>query len=342
MHIARIVFIALAVIAGISPAGVLAQALEKSKITIAVGGKNLFYYLPLTIAERRGFFKDEGLTVEIVDFPGGAKALQAMVGSSADIVSGAYEHTINMQAKGINIVGIALEGRYSGIVLGVHKNKVTQYKTPKDMKGWKIGVTAPGSSTNMMVSSLLAKDHLPPDAVSIIGVGATAGAVAAMRKGEIDGISNLDPVIARLEASGDIIPVIDTRTAKGMKEVYGGAYHAGCIYAPAEWLKKYPNTAQAVVNAIVRADLWLQTARPEDVVKTVPPEYYGDDPTMYKVALLKNMEGYSPDGLFSMDGAKNVYKVLNSFEPSVQAAKIDLTKTFDNSFAQKALKKYRK
>jgi NitT/TauT family transport system substrate-binding protein len=342
MNIAKKLFLLVFVALGMASCGAMAQAPEKTKITIAVGGKNLFYYLPLTIAEKRGFFKDEGLDVEIVDFPGGARALQAMVGGSADIVSGAYEHTINMQAKGINIVGIALEGRYSGIVLGVHKSKVAQYKSPKDMKGWKIGVTAPGSSTNMMVSSLLSKDGLKPDAVSIIGVGATAGAVAAMRKGDIEGISNLDPVISRLEASGDIIPVVDTRTAKGMKEVYGGAYHAGCIYAPADWVKKFPNTAQAVVNAIVRADLWLQTARPDEVVKTVPADYYGDDQTMYKVALLKNMEGYSPDGLFSMDGAKNVYNVLNSFEPTVQAAKIDLAKTFDNSFVQKALKKYRK
>jgi NitT/TauT family transport system substrate-binding protein len=342
MNIAKKLFLLVFIALGMASCGAMAQPLEKTKITIAVGGKNLFYYLPLTIAEKRGFFKDEALDVEIVDFPGGARALQAMVGGSADIVSGAYEHTINMQAKGINIVGIALEGRYSGIVLGVHKSKIAQYKSPKDLKGWKIGVTAPGSSTNMMVSSLLSKDGLKPDAVSIIGVGTTAGAVAAMRKGDIEGISNLDPVISRLEASGDIIPVVDTRTAKGMKEVYGGAYHAGCIYAPADWVKKYPNTAQAVVNAIVRADLWLQTARPDEVVKTVPAEYYGDDQTMYKVALLKNMEGYSPDGLFSMEGAKNVYNVLNSFEPTVQAAKIDLAKTFDNSFAQKALKKYRK
>jgi sulfonate transport system substrate-binding protein len=342
MRIARSLFLLAFVVLGNAPCGAMAQALEKTKITLAVGGKNLFYYLPLTIAERRGYFKDEGLTVEIVDFPGGAKALQAMVGGSADVVSGAYEHTINMQAKGINIVGIALEGRYSGIVLAVHKNKAAQYKSPKDLKGWKIGVTAPGSSTNMMVSSLLAKEALKPDAVSIIGVGTTAGAVAAMRKGEIDAISNLDPVIARLEAAGDVTTVVDTRTAKGMKEVYGGAYHAGCIYAPLDWVKKNPNTAQAVVNAIVRADLWLQKARPEEVVATVPAEYYGDDPTMYKVALLKNMEGYSPDGLFSLDGAKNVYKVLNTFEPTVQAAKIDLARTFDNSFVQKALKKYKK
>lgn len=326
---------------GMASCGAWAQALEKSKITIAVGGKSLFYYLPLTIAERRGYFRDEGLTAEIVDFPGGARALQAMVGGSADVVSGAYEHTINMQAKGISIVGIALQGRYSGIVLGVNKNRVAQYRSPKDLKGWKIGVTAPGSSTNMMVSSLLARDGLKPDAVSIIGVGATAGAVAAMRKGEIDAISNLDPVIARLEASGDIVATVDTRTAKGMQEVYGGAYHAGCIYAPADWVRKNPQTAQAVVNAMVRAVRWLQTARPDEVVKTVPPEYYGDDPTLYKVALLKNTEGFSPDGLFSAEGARNVFKVLNSFEPTVQAAKIDLAKTYDNAFAQKALKKYR-
>ncbi len=326
---------------GMASCGAWAQVLEKSKITIAVGGKSLFYYLPLTIAERRGYFRDEGLTAEIVDFPGGARALQAMVGGSADVVSGAYEHTINMQAKGISIVGIALQGRYSGIVLGVHKNRVAQYRSPKDLKGWKIGVTAPGSSTNMMVSSLLARDGLKPDAVSIIGVGATAGAVAAMRKGEIDAISNLDPVIARLEASGDIVATVDTRTAKGMQEVYGGAYHAGCIYAPADWVRKNPQTAQAVVNAMVRAVRWLQTARPDEVVKTVPPEYYGDDPTLYKVALLKNTEGFSPDGLFSAEGARNVFKVLNSFEPTVQAAKIDLAKTYDNAFAQKALKKYR-
>ena len=219
MHLIRILLLGVAGALGMAACGAMAQPLEKAKITIAVGGKNLFYYLPLTIAEKKGFFKDEGLTVDIVDFPGGAKALQAMVGGSADVVSGAYEHTINMQAKGINIVGIALEGRYSGIVLGVHKSKAAQYKSPKDLKGWKIGVTAPGSSTNMMVSSLLAKDGLPPDAVSIIGVGATAGAVAAMKKGEIDAISNLDPVIARLEASGDMVTVVDTRTAKGMKDV---------------------------------------------------------------------------------------------------------------------------
>ena len=165
----------------VNPALGYAQAgLEKPKISIAVGGKTLFYYLPLTIAERLGYFKDEGLSVEISDFPGGAKALQAMVGGSVDMVSGSFEHTINMQAKGIAIEAVVLQGRYPAIVLGLKKDKAAGFKSGKDLKGLKIGVTAPGSSTNMFVSNLLAKDGLPPDAVSIIGVGAGASAVAAM------------------------------------------------------------------------------------------------------------------------------------------------------------------
>ena len=80
-----------------APRFVRAQALEKPKTTIAVGGKNLLYYLPLTIAEQRGYFKDEGLDITIVDFAGGARALQAVVGGSADVVSGAFEHTVNLQ-----------------------------------------------------------------------------------------------------------------------------------------------------------------------------------------------------------------------------------------------------
>lgn len=315
------------------------QKLEKSRITIAVGGKSLFYYLPLTIAERLGYFKDEGLTVEIVDFPGGAKALQALLGGSADLVSGAYEHTISMQAKGQAIETVVVQGRYNSIVLGLKKDLAARYKSPKDLKGLKIGVTAPGSSTNMMVSALLAKDGLKPDAVSIIGVGATSGAVAIMNKGEIDGMSNLDPVITQLEVGGDMVTVVDTRTEKGMKEVYGGEYAAGSVYATREFVAKNPNTTQAVVNAMVRALHWLKKATPEQIVQTVPPEYYGNNKGLYKVALMKNLNGYSSDGLVSAQAAKNVFKVLNSFEATVQKAKIDLALTYDNSFALKAAQK---
>src|SRR5437660_2126820 len=317
-----------------------AQGLEKPKITIGVGGKSLFYYLPLTIALQQGYFKSEGLDVEVQDFPGGARALQALLGGSVDVVSGAYEHTISQQAKGQSIEALFLQGKYSAIVLVMPKAKAGSYKTPKDLKGMKIGVTAPGSSTNMFVNILLAKAGLQPDAVSIIGVGATAGAVAIMKRGEIDAMSNLDPVIAQLEADGAIVPVINTRTAKGMQEVYGGAYAAGCIYVPVEFSKKYPNTAQAVVNAMVRALRFIQQSTPDQIVAAVPTEYYTDK-AQYKASLEKNLETYKHDGAIGIDAAKAVYRDRKSFDPQVQTATVDVAKSFNMTFQQKAAQKYR-
>ena len=323
-------------------AGAWAQAPEKKKITIAVGGKSLFYYLPLTVAERKGYFKDEGLEVEIPDFAGGARALQALVGGSADMVSGAYEHTINMAAKKQPIKAVVLQAKYSSIALVMSKEKAARYKSAKDLKGWKIGVTAPGSSTNMFVNNLLAKEGLKPTDVSIVGVGTGAGAVAAMEKGELDAISNLDPVLTQLESTGKFVAVADSRTEKGMKDIYGGDYHASVIYITEEFIRKNPNTVQAVVNAMVRADKWIAKATPQEIVDLMPAEYKGGNPSLYKEGLLKNMIGYSEDGQMSMKAAENVYKVLRQFEPSVMAAgKIDLNTTFDNSFVKKANAKYR-
>jgi len=331
-----------ALVLGIALAGAAFAQPEKKNITIAVGGKSLFYYLPLSVAERKGYFKDEGLEVEIPDFPGGARALQALVGGSADFVSGAYEHTINMAAKKQPIKAVVLQLRYSAIELVMPKDRAARYRGGRDLKGLKIGVTAPGSSTNMFVDNLLVKDGLKPSDVSIVGVGAGAGAVAAMEKGEIDALANLDPVVTQLESTGKFVSVVDTRTEKGMKDVYGGDYMAAVIYVTDEFVRKNPNTVQAVVNAMVRADKWIAKATPQEIVDLMPAEYKSGNPSLYKQGLLKNMIGYSEDGTMSLKAAENVYKVLAKFEPSVmKAGKIDLSQTFDNSFVKKANAKYR-
>ncbi|MDQ6880876.1 MAG: ABC transporter substrate-binding protein, partial [Pseudomonadota bacterium] len=126
--------------------------LEKSRLSIAVGGKAAFYYLPLTISEQLGYFKAEGLDVEISDFAGGARALQALVGGSADVVSGAYEHTINMQSKNQFIESFVLQGRAPQIAMGVSTKTMPRYQALADLRGKKIGVSAPGSSTNMVAN----------------------------------------------------------------------------------------------------------------------------------------------------------------------------------------------
>ncbi|TFW06227.1 transporter substrate-binding domain-containing protein [Oxalobacteraceae bacterium OM1] len=318
---------------------VFAQNLEKQKVSIAVGGKNLFYYLPLTIAEQLGYFKDEGLQVEISDFAGGAKALQALVGGSADVVSGAFEHTINMQAKGQYITAFVLQGRAPQIVFGVSNKTLPTYKTMADLKGKKIGVTAPGSSTNMMASYMLAKAGLKPTDVSFIGVGTSAGALAALRSGQIDAISNLDPVVTMLQQKNDIKVIADTRTLKDTQTVFGGPMPAATLYASESFIRKNPNTTQALTNAMVRALHWLQKAGPSDIIKVVPESYLLGDRALYIESFLHIREAISPDGLMPEAGPQTALKMLQAFEPDIAAKNIDLSRTYTNEFAKKAAAK---
>lgn len=323
--------------------GVQAQGnLETRDVHIAVGGKAAFYYLPLTVAEQLGYFKDEGLNVRISDFKGGSAALRAVVGGSADVVSGAYEHTINLQSKKQYFQAFALEGRLPQIVLGVATSKMANFHSFKDLKGMKIGVTAPGSSTNNLVKQLLTKAGLDPDtSVSIVGVGAGATAVAAIKSGEIDALSNVDPVMTKLEREGDIRIVADTRTLKGTKDVWGAPLPAGCLYAPREFVQRNPNTVQALTNAIVRADKWIAKASATDVIKVVPEAYLLGDRALYMFTFDNVKEAISPDGIISDAGAIATLAALRNFIPSVKGADIDLSMTYTNEFAKKANAKYK-
>ena len=317
-----------------------AQILEKHKVSIAVGGQSLLYYLPLTVAEQLGYFKDEGLQVDISDFAGGAKALQALIGGSADIVSGAYEHTISMQAKGQNIVAFVLQGRAPQIVFAVNNKTMPNYQSLSELKGKKIGVSAPGSSTNMMANFVLAKGGVKPTDVSFIGVGTGVGALTAIRAGRVDAIVNTDLVISMLQQTNDIKVIADTRTLKDTDAVFGGPMPAGTLYARDTFLKKYPHTAQALTNAMVRALKWLQDASPSDIVKVVPPNYLRGDQNLYINAFLKVREAMSPDGYFSDAGPKTALQALQAFDPHLAGKPIDLTRTYTNAFVDIANAKW--
>ena len=322
-----------------APALTLAQAPdkpEKPSLTLAVGGKNLLYYLPLTVAEQLGYFKAEGLELKIVDFAGGSQALRALIGGSADVVSGAFEHTVNMQAKGQHLRAVVLMGRAPQIVLGTNPKTMPHYKSVADLKGRKIGVTAPGSSTNVMANFVLAKAGLKPSDVSIVGVGAGAGAIAAMRSGQIDAISNLDPVITQLLRNNELKIIADTRIVAEAEKIFGGPMPAGCLYLPQGFVDKNPRTVQALVNAIVRADKWVQAAGPGDIIKAVPETYLLGDRAVYIDAFLAAKGALSADGVFPDKGPDTAFRALASIDPEIAKARLDLKAVYTNDFVKAA------
>ena len=179
------------------------------------------------------------------------------------------------------------------------------FKSVADLKGKKIGVSAPGSSTNIMCNFVLAKAGLKPSDVSFVGVGAAQGAVAALRAGQIDAISNLDPVITILSRSNDIKIISDTRDVAEADRIFGGPMPAATLYAPVSFIDKNPNTVQALTNAIVRANKWIQQAGPSDIVKAVPESFLLGDRAVYIDAFLKAQKALSPDGMIPGAGPRH-------------------------------------
>jgi sulfonate transport system substrate-binding protein len=327
-------------LAALLPRTADAQAqLEKRKISIATASLGL-PYLPLIIAQQRKYFADEGLDVEIAAFAGGSKALQSLMGGSSDVASGAYSNTLTMAAKGQKLVYFVTQVRYPALAIAISTRLADRYKSPADLKGMKIGVSAPGSSTHMVVNHLLGKGGLGSGDVSIIGVGTSAGAVAAIEQGEIDAIINSDPVMTKLETDNAVQLIADTRTRKGTEELFGGPYPEAGLYATADFIAKNPNTIQALTNAIVRAELWMQKASIADIAANVPPEYMLGDKELYLASYQRMHESHAPDGQITKEGAQIVLNVLAAFLPEVKAANVKVEDTYDNRFVEAALKKY--
>ncbi|HEY5900877.1 MAG TPA: ABC transporter substrate-binding protein [Burkholderiales bacterium] len=310
--------------------------IEKPDVHIAVGGKTALYYLPLTITERLGYFKDEGLNVRISDFPGGTRSLEAVVGGSADVVAGAYEHTINMQSRKQNFQAFVLTGAAPQITIALATKLAEKYKSPKDLKGLKVGISAPGSSTNMVINYFIAKGGLKPSDISVIGLGAGASVIAAVDQGRVDAISQTEPAVTILEKSGKVKVIAETRTPQGTEKIFGGPMPAASLYAPVDFIRKNPNTVQALTNATVRALQWIQQASPQEILNTVPEQYLLGDKAMYLFAFNNVRPAYSKDGYFSEAGAKTTLKALASFNPAVKPEAINLAQTYTNEFVKKA------
>jgi NitT/TauT family transport system substrate-binding protein len=226
-------------------------------------------------------------------------------------------------------------------VLVVRKSASDKIKTVADLKGKKIGISAPGSSTQNFVAGLMERAGVSWKDASYISIGTGPSAVAAMKTGgELDALVNLDPAINALVEGGDAVILTDSRTEQGTLEAFGGGYLADCLMVKNDFLKANPNTVQAITNAVVHAMQWLKTASIDDIIKSLPPAYYKSDEALYRVSLEKNLSAFQWDGLVTPEAAKNVLDSIAVLDPALKQAKIDFSLTYDNKLIETALKKY--
>ena len=254
------------------------------------------------------------------------------------MVSGYFDHCVELAPKGQNLQSFVVYDRFPGFALVVSPKHTNEIRAVKDLANKKVGVSAPGSSTDFFLKYILHKFGVDPNSVGVIGVGLGATAIAAMEQGQIDAAIMLDPAVTVLAGKySDLRILSDTRTQKDTLAVFGGEYPGGALYTKAEWIAAHPKEAQAMTNAIVATLKWIRTHSAEEITAKMPPEWTKNK-ALYIAALKNTMPMYSRDGMMDPKGAQAVLNVFAQSSPAIAKAHIDLAKTYTNKFVEQANK----
>jgi NitT/TauT family transport system substrate-binding protein len=320
-----------------SPAPATATGVESTSLKVGVVGQSQITFLPLTLAARLGYFRAEGLSVEIDDLTGSSDVLGPVLADSVDMVAGYYEHTLRAQTQGRSIEMITNFEDSPGIVLMVGKQYQEQVRSIKDMTGHPVGVTSPGSASDEMVRYLLKKENLAQDAVPLLAIGSGATAVAAITSGQVWAGVTVEPTASQLERQGSARALYDTRTAEGTLQVFGGSWPSGGFYASSDFIEKNPHIVQAMARAAVRALRYIDSHGASEITDHLPPSFFvnGDKGAFVEMPQV-NLATFSDTGLMPADGPNDVLETLQAADPRTDWSAVALNRTYDNRFVQKA------
>ncbi|KLU20594.1 nitrate ABC transporter substrate-binding protein [Caballeronia mineralivorans PML1(12)] len=308
-----------------------ARAAESGTITIMVGGITKLIYLPARLTEQLGYFKDEGLDVELLSQPAGVDAENELLAGAVQAVVGFYDHTIDLQTKGKEVKAIVVFGQVPGEVEMVSTKAAETVKSMADVKGKTLGVTGLGSSTSFLTQYLAGQHGIQSTEYTMLPVGADASFIAAIKQGRIDVGMTTEPTVSALQKSGDGKVLVDMRSVEGTKAALGGTYPASSLYVQAAWADAHKAEAAKLAHAFVRTMQFIHTHSAEEIAAKMPDDYQKDKP-LYVSALKASLPMYTSDGKMPADGPTTVLKVLSAFNPSVKGKHIDLAKTYTNEF----------
>lgn len=319
--------------AGASTAATPAPA----KVSIMVGGLNKQIYLPNRLTDALGYFKEQNLTVDLIDEPSGKDTTVEVVAGNVDLGSGSYDHTIDIAAAGKSITMVALLLQEPGEFVMVSAKAASTIKSPKDWKGVSAGVTSIGSGTHTLMRAITLKAGLQVSDVKFVAAGAGDQFIAAMKQGTIDVGITTQPTVLRMQKTGDGQLLVDLSKPETTRAALGGDYPFISIFARADYIAANKPIVQRVVNAYVKTLKWIATHTPTEIAEKLPADYYGGDKAAYIQALTDSMGMFSPDGKMPKGAPEFELSLLKQFNDNViKNPNIDLSKTYTDEFVTAA------
>lgn len=319
-----------------------AERVTGTRLVVALDQRASLLHLPLTIAERLGYFGAEGVSVELRESGTPYGAVQAVMRREAHLLCAplAQFWPVVDPGHGSALRSFTLLSRTPQVVLGFSTKTLAHDADVVSLRGRRVGVPGLGSMADRMGRDLVRRAGVSSDEVEWVPLAHPFAAVQAFRNGQVDALCYGDPVIRQLEQLGELRAVVDTRSLRGCTDVFGGPLPSACLGAPAAFLNQYPRSCQALADAVVRALKWLQSAEPADVIKVVPEPYFLGDRYLYLQAFVRTRDAWSSDGVMPSSGVAVVRNQLEAADAGI-ATKSVLDGAYTNELALRAKQRWR-
>jgi NitT/TauT family transport system substrate-binding protein len=307
-------------------------------VSLMVGGIDKQIYLPYELAQRLGYYHKYGVNVSLsTESNGGVGAEDAMVSGQVNMAGAWYNHTIDFQAKGKDVVDVVQlsgapgEREMCSTSSGVH--------SASDFAGKTLGVTDLGSGTDSLTQFLAAQKGIKGSQFHRLAVGAGSTAIAALKSNSAQCVMTTQPTVTAMEQKHIAYSAIDLATTGGATSALGGAWPAAGVLAPAAWVNSHKAVVQKVVDALVATMHWIHTHTAAQIADVMPQSYVSNGLVTkadYVSALAQDKGQFLPDGIMPAGGPKTVLAMEVMIGHATSS--VDLSKTFTNEYAMAANK----
>jgi NitT/TauT family transport system substrate-binding protein len=226
-------------------AGGSTAQLERTKIKI--GAMTILDSAPVHIAAQKGYFKDEGLEVELETVTGAATAIPKLISGDLALTYGAYVPVLQAQAKGTGDFKFVADSYQTADKIFVIMVKAgSAIKEPKDLAGKKIATNTKNSITDLLAKSAL--DTAGVDSKSIQWAEFPFPDMGArLQAGDVDAAVVLEPYVTLAERSTGATPILDTSSGPTADFPISG------YTTTAKFAQENPKTIEAVRRALTKA-----------------------------------------------------------------------------------------
>lgn len=311
-----------------------AAAQGRQKLTITVGGEGMHLF-PLYVARGAGFFAEEGLEVDWVHVGSGTRQAASVMGGSAEMTPLALFHVVKASAEGGSLVAFAsiFDVYAMTIVLSneaIQKTGITPTlpiaEKVRRLEGLRLGISSPGSSTDLMIRNLFRARNMDPDKmVKLLPFGNGPALMAAFEKKLSDGFVYIAPYpeIAQLRGLGKIVINPFTGEIPELKDV-----PYVIIATTRDTLRKRPELIQAATRALTKAMVFAHE-KPAETRKLMRPYFPELDEPVYNLIVEMYRKATPRTPVISAEQLAKTVAWMNLGAPKPTEAKYDAVVTVE-------------